>query len=1059
VRRNGRLQPAREVGSRKARTLLALLAVERGRVVALDRIGEVLWGDFPPREPADNVATLVSRLRAVLGPDVVAGGRAGYRLGDPVGVDLADAAAMVAEAEARLSGGEPALALTATAAALDLLRGGAVLADEAWAGRARDQQAELLRRAWHAAGEAGLRSGDHPAARSAAEAAVTADPLDEVAYRILMRAHAATGEPARALLGYERLRAVLARELGVDPAPATRDLHLAILRAETPAPATLAPVSPRPAPLPGPGAGPGAGRGGTAGLRPAPSAGLAGRDPDVARLAETWAAAAAGHHPRLLLITGEAGIGKTRLADEVVRLARATGGVVAQARCYEAERSLFLQPVVEALTQLVTGLPAAALKEAAGARAGTLAALVPEAATVLAAAPAEHGSAEAERRRAYDAVAGFLRRFSAGRPVLLVLDDLHHAGDATVELLHYLPRHAAGGRLLVVATLRAEEGEPVRRALAEVAERLDLGPLDTRAIARLATAAGQDAMVGEIARRTRGHTLFVVETLRGLAAGESGVPESLRDSVLARVRRAGGTAEELLRAAAVLGPSFAPPVVAGLLDIGTQEAARRCERILPTRLVVEAGRAYEFANDLIQEVLYETTPVPTRTAYHRRAADLLSENPEAVGRHAEAAQDWARAARGWLAAGERATRGHAVDDAEALLDRALAAARQVRDVELEGRALLARGHARERAFRFEEALADHEAAARVAHAAGDQRLEMRALRELGGPAWAGVGRPVAEGAAHLMEGLRLATALGDRGAESELLGWLAVVSANQLRFDRALDQGHRALAAARATGDDRARAAALDGLKSAYAYLGEIDLLRGILDELEPLLRRLGDLWLTGWCLFESAFPLIGVGAWDDATARVRDALAVQRRSGYTGYEGWYVAHLGWLARLAGRPDEAVALGREALAMESHAWWSAAVPTMLAETLLELGGTAEAVALLEQSLASCDRHRTRSYRLRCLAPLAFATGSPALLDEADAMVRSIGAPPGSAWLYGAEAYVAVARAWLARGETGRAREILAPLLVASERTGWVAPLAAARQADALCRAALASPPA
>src|SRR5690606_23084598 len=153
-----------------------------------------------------------------------------------------------------------------------------------------------------------------------------------------------------------------------------------------------------------------------------------------------------------------------------------------------------------------------------------------------------------------------------------------------------------------------------------------------------------------IARRTRGHTLFVVETLRGLRSGVGGIPPSLRAVVLARVRRAGTEADDVLRAAAVLGSPFAPATIAGLLGISTEEAARRCERLLETRLTVPTGTAYEFANDLIRESLYDATPLPTRQVYHLRAADLLADNPEALARHASAAGDWRRAGRGWLAA-------------------------------------------------------------------------------------------------------------------------------------------------------------------------------------------------------------------------------------------------------------------------------------------------------------------------------------------------------------------------------------------------------------------------
>ncbi|MFB9880294.1 AAA family ATPase [Planobispora siamensis] len=1033
VSRAGAVLPSAAVGSRQARTLLALLAVRRGRLVPADGIAEVLWDGAPPSRPAQNLATLVSRLRMTFGPDVIVGGRGGYRLGPRVAVDLDRAAALAGEAETRLTGGEPALALAAARGAADMLAAAGVLADQPdalWAEPARTSQAELLRRARHAAAEAALQTRNPAEAVAAAEAAIRADPLDEAAHRLLMRAHEAAGEAGRALAAYERLRSTLAEELGADPARATRDLHEAILR-ERPAP------------------GPVYGEAAPAG----PEAGFTGREAELARLAAAWEEAVRGR-PRLVLLTGEAGIGKTSLAGQATRIALAAGGRVVSTRCFEVERSLFLQPFTELLTQLAGGLSAAELREAAGDRAAALARLVPDVAAALPGAAAEHASPETERRRTYEAIALFLRRMCARQPVLLVLDDLHHASMATVELLHYLAARSGPGRLLALATVRAEEGRTVLDLLGEVAEQVEIGPLDPAAVARLAAAAGHAELAGQIGERTRGHPLFVAETLRALATGEPGIPASLRTSVLARVRRAGGPAEELLRAAAVLGPSFSPETVAGLLGIGVREAARRCERLLAARLSVVTGRVYEFANDLVQEILYDDVPAPTRTAYHRAAADLLAGNPEAVARHSAAAEDWPRAARGWLTAGQRAMAGYAVDDAKDLLDLALDAATRAADPELRGQAHLHRGRVNEMAFRYEEALVDHEAAVELARVTGDRRLEMNALRQLGGAAWAGVGRSVDEGAAHLLAALRHATLLGDHGAEAHLLGWLAVVSSNRLLLADALAYGERALLTARQSGDDHARAAALDGLKTAHAHLGEMPALGRLIGELEPLLRRLGDLWLLQWCVFESALPAAATGAWDEATARISEALAVNRRSGYTGYEKWYVAHLGWVARLRGRHDDAVRYGRQSLDLDSHAWWSAAALGMHATTLIEIGETREAAAILERGLEDCAPPDTQAYRLRCLAPMAEATGSRALLEEAHAMLRAIQAPPGAAWLQGTDAYVSVARAWLARGAPREALRVLDPVLAAAPAAGWLAPTATARDLAARCQAAL-----
>ena len=376
------------------------------------------------------------------------------------------------------------------------------------------------------------------------------------------------------------------------------------------------------------------------------------------------------------MITGEAGIGKTALAVDLEAEAQQDGATVLRARCYEAERSLFLQPIVDAVTPAVSRMTGAALRDLLGEHAPTLAALLPDAAAVLGPPPSWRGSPEMERRRSFEAVTAFLSGLAARNPVLLVVDDLQYAGKSTVEFTHYLSRHLYGSRLLVVVTARAEDPEQADAVLAPVATRVELGPLDPAAVAQLAREAGQEGRRGRpYLRRTRGHTLFVVEVVRALAAGEAGVPESLRSAVQARVRRTGAAAESLLRAAAVLGAAFDPLVLAELLDLAPAAVLDLCEQALQARLLIVSGRDYEFANDLIREVMYASTPEPARLAYHRRAADLLTTQPEVLARHASAAGDWTRAGRAWALAAENAMRRYATSDAIALSTQALAGRR------------------------------------------------------------------------------------------------------------------------------------------------------------------------------------------------------------------------------------------------------------------------------------------------------------------------------------------------------------------------------------------------
>ncbi len=223
-----------EIGSRKSRTLLKLLAVERPALVPVDRIVEVLWPGGPPAAPEQNVATLVSRLRAVLGAGLIEGGRQGYRLasGPEILVDLDAAARFCDQAEGKLATAA-AVGLAAAERAHQLLSSGTAIGDEpyaTWADPAREEVRELLRRVRLVAAEAAMATGDPQLAAGHAEAAMAADPLDEAAHRWYMSASVAVGEQGKALAAYEALRQRLSRELGADPAPQTRDLHLAILR-------------------------------------------------------------------------------------------------------------------------------------------------------------------------------------------------------------------------------------------------------------------------------------------------------------------------------------------------------------------------------------------------------------------------------------------------------------------------------------------------------------------------------------------------------------------------------------------------------------------------------------------------------------------------------------------------------------------------------------------------------------------------------------------------------------------------------------------------------------
>lgn len=1004
------------VPGRKARLLLARLAAASGTVEAGDLV-DVLWSGRPPSRPSDNIATLVSRLRSALGPDVVSGGRHGYRIGGPpaVRVDVAEARTLVGQAGRHLRAGDPSLALAAAERGMALLDGGRALVGEPdgdWVDVLRAETVALLRSLRHLAAEAGPAAGEHRAGVDAARAAAEADPLDERAHRLLMAAHRAAGEQDRALAVYAQLRAALSDQLGVDPDEQTAALYLAILR-QTPRP-----VGPPPS-----------GRA----HRTAPP----GRDGELAELTAAWSAAARGRSAAVLL-AGEAGIGKTTLAEAAVGLVEQTGGRVLRARCYAAERSLFLQPVLDALEPLLRSMPAERARRLAGMGAGALAALLPEAAAVLGEPGADLVDPDAGRRRAYEAVRSLLTSLAAERPVLLLLDDLHNSGIATVELVHYVVRRSAGARLLVLATVRSEEGAGALATLSEVATRVDVAPLPAAAVSLLAARAGVPRHAEDVLRRTGGHTLFVVESLRALAAGETGVPDSLQDAVANRLLQLDADAQRVLRAGAVLGVAVEPDLVSALLALPAPETVRLCEHAATARMLVPAGAGYEFANDLLHEALYTSTPEPTRIAHHRRAMDLLADRPESLARHAEILGDRHRAARAWLTAGEQAARRFATADAASLLDRAVAAVADLSDPALTGRVHLARSHAREVLADYDDAVSDLREAGEAFRESGERRMEVAVVRRFAGQLCTAL--PVDELVRRLEAGSWIAEELDDPGAQAELYGGRAVIAANRLDFTAAIRFGRRAVVAGRTAGTDEALGHGLDGLKTAHAYLGESAALTAVLDELVPILNRLGWTDLRCWAAFESAIPAIAAAEWDAAAGRIDAAIRLRERGAIRSMDPWLAAHRGWLDRLRGRHADAVDRGRRAVAAARaapHDWWLPVANALLATTLIEIGETAEATELLVEGGAAARRSGAEAYRLRCVAPLADVTGDADTLAEADALLSGIRAPEGSAWLVAGDVYLSVARAWRSRGEPRRARTVLRTLLDPAERLGWI----------------------
>jgi tetratricopeptide (TPR) repeat protein len=393
-----------------------------------------------------------------------------------------------------------------------------------------------------------------------------------------------------------------------------------------------------------------------------------------------------------------------------------------------------------------------------------------------------------------------------------------------------------------------------------------------------------------------------------------------------------------------------------------------------------------------------------------------------------------------------ARRAAALDDALALLTLALGDAEGARGASLTATVLLERARAHEARADYEAAETDVHAARTVLAGAREPRLELRSLRLLGGDIAVARRHPLVEVIDRNRAGRGLAAELGDAVAEAMFRTRIVVLEATRLRLGVASELAVSGVSEARHSGSPEAVARSLDGLKSAHASCGDAAALGAVVDELLPLLGRLRLPWLMQWALLESALVPAAEGRWESARRRVDEALAVNRATGYDAYAGFFRAQRGWLARLAGDLDAALDDGRRSVVDTSpavHPWWYATAVGTYASTLLELGRPDEAAELCAAGLRALGDEAGAAYRLRCLAPLTAATGER--LHEADSLLSSVQAPPGRAWVVGADAYLGVAAGWEAAGEPARARRALAPLLAATSTRSWAAIHTAVRQ--------------
>jgi len=663
--------PMTALDKARPRNLLAYLLLHRDQELTRHGLAQVFWPSSAEAQARTNLRNLLHRLRQAL-PDPealidVSARHVGIRPDAEVVVDVHSLEALAAAIGEQEEDSDHALEELERAASLcrgPLLPG---CRDE-WVFPHRERLERVAAEVVDDLATAYEARQDPRSAIRVSRAALSYDPGNEALHRRLVRLLAADGDRAAALRAYHGCVGVL-HGLGATPSEALETLAARLRSGEGAPPSESAP-SPRGLPF-------------------------VGRHEEWRRLTAAIEAIAPGT-VQVVNLLGDAGVGKTRLADEVRRWAGGQGLSTASARCYAPEGRLVFAPVAELLRSpsyrpVLEGLSVAAATE--------LSRILPELRERHAGLP-EPGPLETDWQRTRFFEAMTRAATSTGRGLVMHLDDVQWSDPATVQWLHHLVRRGAGEGLVLLLTERVgERARPDLRALEHDLSRdgqwvsVPLGALSTDEATTLASALvrrpAESGLVERLCAESEGNALFLVELARGVPEGASSLPdelpERLRGVILGRLARLGAAATELARVAAVIGGEVRWDVLAHASGRSAEEATEALDELWEHEVLRERGDgAYGFSHDKIREALASGLPPGRRRRIHHRVADglesLMGRDQDewaVIATHREAAGETAEASAAHLRAAKRADRVYANETAIHHLRRGLELVRKV----------------------------------------------------------------------------------------------------------------------------------------------------------------------------------------------------------------------------------------------------------------------------------------------------------------------------------------------------------------------------------------------
>lgn len=965
------------IRTRKAQALTAFLSLPLGQRHSRGELATMLWGEMLDSQARGNLRQALFSLRKNLGPAAPALCATSETVSlDPttVEVDVEAFAKLVAD-------GTPDSLERAAALYRGELLAGVTFEEEAferWLTGARERLRELAIEGFTKLVRYRRETGSLAAAMRIGRQLVAIDPVEESGHRTLMRLYAEAGRRSAALRQYQDCVTQLERELGVEPEAATKELYQQILTQKFPARPALAPsghsivsgpTSPQSLD--------------SAAERQHAETTIVGREAELAKLREALTRAAIGKGG-LVALVGEAGVGKSRVVEELIARAAHPGLRVLLGHAYETEQILPFGPWVDALRTGQLEERSQIAQEIGFAWRAELARLLPE----LAPPDARTPTGMPDYLRLFESVLRFLVASTRDRTLLLILEDLHWADEMSQRLLAFLARRVRSQRVLAIVTARDEELDdaPVlRHTLEELSRGRYMTSLELRRLSRPETialvraltptpnGADLDGLAGQVWLASEGNPLVAVETLRALrdrvTSSGSPVPDRIRDMLSRRFEKLGETSRALLATAAIVGRRVDFELLRKASGLDEDSAASGAEELVRRRVLTAVGENLDFTHDRIREVVYTELPAWRRKQLHRRVAEAIEEKhggrqdefTEALAIHYREAEAWQQAALYLHRAGNRAVARSAYRAAVRYFDDAIAALDRVPDcAETRELAVVVRLDLRNALVplgetgRIAERLREAEAIALVDR-------DRRRLGWISAYTAAVLWRrgDYEQAASSGRRALELARGGGDAALEAEASFYLGMVHFSLAEYGRSLELFRKNLRFASADAQGHAGFvlhSATARLFSVLCHAEQGGFADGV--ELGEQAVRIAE---AANQVFFIVVSLMAIGELNLAKGEFRESIAALERAHRLCETSdvpfglpWVSGALGYAYALSGRCDEGIAMLEQALAHAAAVGLAVRDALYLArwsEACLASGRLDEALALSERALA------------------------------------------------------------------------------------------------------------